>query len=294
MNASIQIDYSYREIIQYACKVEKEKAVSFQKNFNCDLLAEWLTLQMGRDQIQSFVSTRDRWAKGLRIRYPSHKENDRLDPIALKPGKKTQSVNDTFMDQILLKMNTIFDCCRLTNGPDADNTRNEYTRIRFREATASDADSILNLVHGLASYEKASHEVSVRSSIYVRDDPLFECILVEVISGDPNNIVTSSSCSSKVVGMGFYYLGYALSSGKYLYLEDLFIEHEYRGYGCGKALMYCLAEICMKLGCSRFVWQALDWNSPALNFYDSIGAITCNGLKTVRLGQENIDAYEGV
>ncbi len=252
--------------------------------------------------MQSFVLTRDEWAKGLRLRY-SHKDNDHLDPteIITDRGEGTRSGNDTYstqsvMDQIMFRMNATFDCCRLTNDGtsfEIDDS-SKYNRIQFRRATTSDADSILNLVHGLATYEKASHEVSVRSSTYVRDDPLFDCLLVEVVSVDPKNLVASSKCSSKVVGMGFFYLGYAMSTGKYLYLEDLFIEHQYRGYGCGKALMYCLSDIALQLDCNRFVWQALDWNSPALDFYDSIGAKTCNGLKTLRLDQERIDSYEGV
>merc|ERR1712038_586782 len=191
------------------------------------------------------------------------------------------------MDRILLRMNSIVGCCRLANEPASGiDERRKNTRIQLRRSSASDANSILQLVHGLASYEKASHEVSVTPSTYVRDDDLFQCILIEVMTEDPEK-----NSSRKVVGMGFFYLGHAISSGKYLYLEDLFIEPEYRGLGCWKAMMYCLTEISMALGCHRFVWQALDWNAPALNFYGSIGAKICNGLKTVRLDQGKIDEF---
>ena len=97
--------------------------------------------------------------------------------------------------------------------------------------------------------------------------------------------------SIKVVGMGFWYLGYSLDLGKYLYLEDLFIEHEYRGYRCGKALMYSLADIALNVGCNRFLWQALKWNTPALGFYNKIGAKVYQGLMTLRLDQDKIDAF---
>eukprot|EP01083_Nonionella_stella_P234930 826612_1 len=176
-------------------------------------------------------------------------------------------------------------------------------QMRLRRATGSDAESILKLVQGLALYEKASHEVSVTAAIYRRDgdgdddddddrSPLFHCILVEAVTTTKSTEHgLKDKYSIKVVGMGFWYLGYSLDSGKYLYLEDLFIEPEYRGCGCGKALMYSLADIALNLSCNRFLWQALKWNTPALGFYNSIGAKVYEGLMTLRLDQDKIDAF---
>merc|ERR1712038_1143125 len=104
------------------------------------------------------------------------------------------------MDRILLRMNSIVGCCRLANDPASGvDERRKNTRIQLRRSTASDANSILQLVHGLASYEKASHEVSVTPSTYVRDDDLFQCILIEVMTEDPEK-----NRSSKVSEWDFF------------------------------------------------------------------------------------------
>lgn len=160
------------------------------------------------------------------------------------------------------------------------------TQATLYLAGQTDADSIFDLVNGLAIYEKAQDEVAVTSEIYQRDGCLvnhaiFHCILVKIHQDD----------KEVVVGMGFFYFGYDIENGgRYLYLEDLFIQEEYRGKGYGKAVMTCLAEIAIKCKCSRFVWQALAWNTPALNFYEKIGAKICKGLRTVRLNESDISS----
>ena len=165
-------------------------------------------------------------------------------------------------------------------------TSNNHTQETLYLAGPTDADSIFDLVNGLAIYEKAQDEVAVTSEIYQRDGCLvdhaiFHCILVKIHQDD----------KEVVVGMGFFYFGYDIENGgRYLYLEDLFIKEEYRGKGYGKAVMTCLAEIAIKCNCSRFMWQALDWNTPALTFYEKIGAKICKGLRTVRLNESDISS----
>ncbi len=162
--------------------------------------------------------------------------------------------------------------------------------LQLRRAVESDAKSILKLVHGLAVYEKALHEVHVNEEIYKLDgggdNPMYHCILLE------GEVLEGNVKSKTVVGMGFFYFGRFINGGRFLYLEDLFIEKEYRGNGFGKAIMYALAEIAQDLNCQNFVWQALDWNTPALNFYRSIGAAVCDGLITLRFDKERIDDYK--
>jgi len=181
------------------------------------------------------------------------------------------------IDTALSKINEIVSKCSMEKIILAKNE--SMIQMRLRRATECDAESILKLVQGLALYKKASREVSVTAAIYRRDgdgdggddeedrSPLFHCILVEAVTTTKSTEHgLEDKCSIKVIGMGFWYLGYSLVAGKYLYLEDPFIEHEYRGCGCGKGLMYSLAYIALNLSCNRFLWQALKWNTPAFGF----------------------------
>lgn len=173
------------------------------------------------------------------------------------------------------------------NSALTNETEGSAKSIRLRVANENDADHVLNLVKGLAVFEKAAEEVIVTSDIYKRDGcgirhPIFHCILVESLDSETH--------SSRVVGMGLFYFGYsALHGGRYLFLEDLFIEKEYRGLGCGTCIMSSLADIAIKTGCFRFVWQVLEWNMPAIQFYKHIGATVCSDLSTLRLNYEQID-----
>jgi ribosomal protein S18 acetylase RimI-like enzyme len=167
----------------------------------------------------------------------------------------------------------------------------QLRRAVFDQYHDNDAKAILKLVSGLALYEKALDEVDVNESIYEIDgngngnNPMFHCILLEKVYDDDDFPI--------VIGMGFFYFSYSLQyNGRFLWLEDLFIEEKYRGNGFGKAIMYVLAGISKEIGCERFVWQALDWNTPALNFYDSIGANVCEGFMTLRLDKEQIKSFQ--
>ena len=252
-------------------------AESFKVKYNADLLGEWLTLQMGREEMSSFADTQGKWDPKL-SRPPT--------PMICGTGRLVgtnihlKHIQDS-IDSIVSKFNP------------AVKRRQNFSNcpLRLRRATESDAKSILKLVHGLASYEKALDEVHVDETIYQIDgggeNPLYHCILLEEDKGENENDVGA------VIGMGFFYFGHSMvNGGRFLYLEDLFIEKEYRGCGYGKAIMYVLAEIAQRLHSERFVWQALDWNAPALKFYNSIGAEICDGLITLRFDKERIDDYE--
>lgn len=212
------------------------------------------------------------------------KESNRLEVGGVDSNISTESSPAPFPDvvnTVLSEMNSTAAC--------KDDGNDKKQTIKLRLAQRQDAASIFKLVNGLAVYEKAAHEVTITSEIYQRDGcgidhPIFHCILVEL---------QDTNCDqSHVIGMGFFYLGYSASNGgKYLYLEDLFVDEEYRGRGCGKSIMLSLADIASKSGCSRFVWQALDWNTPALNFYKGIGANICDGLVTLRLNEDQINGW---
>ena len=134
----------------------------------------------------------------------------------------------------------------------------------IRPAAKEDAAVILQLIKELAEYEKAPDEVvstvkDIETTLFAKDPKVF-CDLVEV--------------DGKVVGMAIWFLNYSTWQGRHgIYLEDLYIKPEFRGLGYGKALLQHLARICNERGYGRFQWWVLDWNSPAIEFYHSIGAI---------------------
>jgi GNAT superfamily N-acetyltransferase len=134
--------------------------------------------------------------------------------------------------------------------------------IAIRPAEANDAALILRFITELAVYERAEDQV-VATEADIRQS-IFE-------AGAARALV----CSVGGVPAGFavYFFNYSTWQGrKGLYLEDLYVTPDYRKAGAGKALLQHLARIAVAEGCGRFEWSVLDWNEPALQFYQSIGA----------------------
>src|SRR3954469_5524731 len=133
----------------------------------------------------------------------------------------------------------------------------------LRSATAADVPLILSLIRALAAYEKLAHEVvateeSLRRTLF-GSAPAAQVVIAEV-DGQP-------------AGFALYFFNYSPFLAKPgLYLEDLFVKPEFRGSGTGKALLLHLAKIANDRGCGRMEWSVLDWNEPAIKFYESIGA----------------------
>jgi GNAT superfamily N-acetyltransferase len=139
--------------------------------------------------------------------------------------------------------------------------------LNIRPAQASDAALILHFIRELAIYEKAEHEVlateeSIRKTVFA-DDSRVDALICEY-EGEP-------------VGFAVYFFNYSTWLGKYgLFLEDLYVTPEQRGIGAGKGLLKHLAAIAIDKDCGRFEWNVLDWNEPAIQFYDSLGAKPLN------------------
>ncbi|MBR7798646.1 GNAT family N-acetyltransferase [Undibacterium fentianense] len=135
--------------------------------------------------------------------------------------------------------------------------------IRIRKAAPSDASTIHGFILELAIYEKAEHEVKasiaeIESSIFSSDSPAKALICEK--DGEP-------------IGFAVYFYNYSTWQGKKgLYLEDLYVSPKHRGLGAGKFLLRHLAQVAVEEGCGRFEWSVLDWNQPAIDFYDSVGA----------------------
>ncbi len=128
----------------------------------------------------------------------------------------------------------------------------------IRLADKKDCTQIMNLVHELAVYEKAPSEVTVSLNHFIEagfgQNPVWTAYVAE---DDANQIV----------GFALYYLRYSTWKGTRMYLEDLLVTQAARGCGIGKMLMDKLIEICKEQKYSGLVWQVLEWNEPAINFY---------------------------
>ena len=122
---------------------------------------------------------------------------------------------------------------------------------------------MLQLIQDLAIYEKAPEQVEASQ----------EDLLNTIFASDPRVFCDLVEVDGQIAGMAIWFLNYSTWQAKHgIYLEDLFIKPEYRGRGYGKALLKHLAKICDEKGYGRLQWWVLDWNSPAIEFYKSLGA----------------------
>jgi len=135
--------------------------------------------------------------------------------------------------------------------------------IEIRNATIEDSSLILRFVTELAIYEKAEHEVKATQSD----------IQESLFGSDSKTKAVICNINNEPVGFAVYFFNYSTWLGKHgLYLEDLYVSSERRGSGAGKAMLKHLAKIALSKNCGRFEWSVLDWNVPAIKFYQSIGA----------------------
>lgn len=154
--------------------------------------------------------------------------------------------------------------------------------LTIRKAKLNDAALILRFVKELAVYEKAEHEVvatvnDIEQSIF-NDKHNTDAIIGE-IDGEP-------------VGFAVFFFNYSTWQGKHgLYLEDLYVSPESRGSGAGKALLKYLAKLAVDKGCGRFEWSVLNWNEPAIQFYQSIGAEPKDEWTGYRLSGDALQSF---
>lgn len=133
----------------------------------------------------------------------------------------------------------------------------------IRPARSKEVGEVLQLIQDLASYEKAPEQVEASE----------EDLLNTIFASDPRVFCDLVEVDGQIAGMAIWFLNYSTWQAKHgIYLEDLFIKPEYRGHGYGKALLKHLAKICDEKGYGRLQWWVLDWNSPAIEFYRSLGA----------------------
>ncbi len=135
----------------------------------------------------------------------------------------------------------------------------------IRPADPDDAALILAFIRGLADYERLSHEVEatekkLRGTLFpAHGQPAAECLLA--FEGETP------------AGFALFFTNFSTFLAKPgIYLEDLFVQPAFRGRGIGKALLLHVAKLANARGCGRMEWAVLDWNQPAIDFYESLGA----------------------
>lgn len=152
----------------------------------------------------------------------------------------------------------------------------------IRPATPDDAALILGFITELAIYEKAEHEVvaseeDIRRDLSAADSPVRALICEQ---------------DGRAIGFALYFFSYSTWLGRRgLYLEDLYISPEARGQGAGKQMLRHLARLAVREGCGRFEWSVLDWNTPAIRFYESMGAAPQREWVRYRLAGDALQAF---
>jgi GNAT superfamily N-acetyltransferase len=151
------------------------------------------------------------------------------------------------------------------------------TRLILRPAALADAPTILAFIRELAEYERLLHEV--KTTLADLEAMLF--------CGTPRAFCDIAETSDGPAGFALWFYSVSTFEGRHgLYLEDLYVRPGLRGGGIGKALLAHLARRCAAEGLARLEWSVLDWNVPAITFYDSIGAAAKTDWITRRLSGE--------
>jgi len=155
--------------------------------------------------------------------------------------------------------------------------------LTFRYADRKDAALILKFIKALAEYEKMLDEV-------IAD----EAMLAEWIFEQKKAEVIFAVVDHTEVGFALFFHNFSTFLGRAgIYLEDLFVLPEYRGNGCGKAMLKKLAEIAVERRCGRLEWWCLDWNKPSIDFYLSLGAEPMTDWTVYRMTGDTLRTFAG-
>jgi GNAT superfamily N-acetyltransferase len=151
--------------------------------------------------------------------------------------------------------------------------------LSIRDATSSDIPLILQFIRELAEYEKAPEQAVATAEDLRRHG----------FSAHPKFRVLIAEWQDEPAGFALFFYHYSTWVGRpTLFLEDLFVRPRFRGKGIGKTLLLRLAKVAVDEGCGRFEWQVLDWNIPAIQFYQSLGAEVMKEWLTMRVSGEEL------
>lgn len=155
----------------------------------------------------------------------------------------------------------------------------------IRHGDEKDVPGIMKLVRELALFERAPEEVVNTEKILLQDGfgkhPIYKVIVAE--AADDNEII----------GMALYYTAYSTWKGKMLFLDDLVVTESHRRFGIGRKLINEFLRDAKEQGVNQIRWQVLEWNTPAIEFYKSLGVEMDAEWITVKMNKEQIEKYVG-
>ena len=155
--------------------------------------------------------------------------------------------------------------------------------VTIRKAGREDTALILQFVRELAEYEKMSDQV-------VADEALLEKWIFDKGKAE----VLFALVDGREAGFALFFYNFSTFLGRAgIYLEDLYVRPEYRGRGCGRALLKELAAIALERGCGRLEWVCLNWNQPGIDFYLSLGASRMSEWNTYRVTGDALKELAG-
>ncbi len=151
--------------------------------------------------------------------------------------------------------------------------------LTIRYALSTDTALILQLIKELAEYEKMEDQVVATEELL--KEWIFEKEKAEVLIGE---------IGGKPVGFALFFHNFSTFLGKAgIYLEDLYVKPEFRGFGYGTLFLKKLAEIAVERGCGRLEWWCLDWNTPSIEFYKSKGAVPMDEWTVYRVSGQQLE-----
>lgn len=151
----------------------------------------------------------------------------------------------------------------------------------IRDSKIADMSQVLGLIKELAVFEKEDNAVEISIDQLVADGfgekPLFHCFVAEK--------------DTKIIGMALVYPRYSTWKGPVIHLEDLIVTKKFRGTGLGTALLTSVVQYGNDLGVKRICWEVIDWNDPAIAFYESKGANVMRDWDVVQLNEQGISKF---
>jgi GNAT superfamily N-acetyltransferase len=165
--------------------------------------------------------------------------------------------------------------------------------LNIRSATPADVPQILAFIHDLATYEREPNAVHATEADLLRDGfgptPRFNCLIADW--SEPSTDNQQRATNNQPAGFALYFHNYSTWRGHTgIHVEDLFVCPEHRGKGIGKALLTRIAAIAVEEGCHRLQWDVLEWNIPAIGFYQQLGAQMLMEWRTMRVNHEALPA----
>ncbi len=153
--------------------------------------------------------------------------------------------------------------------------------MKIRKGTPQDMPDVLALITELAVFEKEPDAVVISTEDLVRDgfseNPLFHTFVAEV--------------NEEIIGVALYYYRFSTWKGKTIHLEDLIVKENNRGTGAGFALYSEIIKQGKKDNVRRIEWNVLDWNTPAIDFYEKSGAKVLTDWRVVHMDENGIEAF---